>query len=679
MGYPKYTIKQNTPDSHQTNPGWIVLFVRFNEPTSMYNPGTGDLMGIRPIQSSVVENDCTSVQITNGKNGFNKSCNLTLKIGDTIWQNAVSPGDWVFVWMSHDKTDMEKIGNMLRGVSPNQFGNKLCSWDSGLKFVGRVVGLHMVDTTSPNGTRTVQQSVSCQAFLEFATSVYYTYVGVSFNPKDGQPSGTSTAQAEQQAAALRSTIFDDKLNRVMKNFASKFLELYQTNPKILSPDTLIAYLFTIIMGIPSQSHDTGTVPVDQIAGALSDAIRIPPVVANILGRPGATYLWQLYNLYLGVQKYDANNQDKPWQSFMPRIDRTTVGDKFKVFWRSPGSQGRCKGVSPFYPPYWTNETMWSIMSQYLNPVVNEMYTALRINSDNTIGPTLIVREQPFSTGLRNFLKEQSVLPLAVQRAGDESKSIRKQMDAQNAANEDDATAQNSVVVKTLQGGTSQLVTTQQTDTFTFFSNLPRWVIDPSMVKSVSVGTSEADRINFVQVWGRNGSAEFLGINVGPQQLKQQQATAGNAVYDFKDIQRNGLRADINETQWDFFVNSSRSGSWAPDWAKMRADWLFNGHLKLKGSITCNGIKEPICEGDNLQYRGMVYHIDSVSHSASIDARGNKQFTTTMQISNGLRALRLNEKDAPLYAIHRGIEREDVNLPGVSLLQDIPDAPNKKEG
>src|SRR5690606_16750065 len=120
---------------------------------------------------------------------------------------------------------------------------------------------------------------------------------------------------------------------------------------------------------------------------------------SILGRSGAQYLWQLYNLYLGVQKYDQGKSDKPWEGFMPRFDDTTVGDRFRIFWRSPGSSGRCKGISPFYPPNWTNETMWSIIEQYLNPTVNEMYTALRINRDNAIGPSLVVREMPFSTGL----------------------------------------------------------------------------------------------------------------------------------------------------------------------------------------------------------------------------------------------------------------------------------------
>jgi len=85
------------------------------------------------------------------------------------------------------------------------------------------------------------------------------------------------------------------------------------------------------------------------------------------------------------------------------------------------------------------------------------------------------------------------------------------------------------------------------------------------------------------------------------------------------------------------------------WTKKRADWMFNGHLKLSGSVSLQGIVEPICEGDNVQINDIVYHIESVSHNCSINSNGIKTFTTALQLSNGLYSKGLeSDKKPPVY-------------------------------
>jgi hypothetical protein len=48
-------------------------------------------------------------------------------------------------------------------------------------------------------------------------------------------------------------------------------------------------------------------------------------------------------------------------------------------------------------PELTNKPLWSVLQQFLNPTVNEMYTCLRVNKDNRVVPTLVVRQIPFTT------------------------------------------------------------------------------------------------------------------------------------------------------------------------------------------------------------------------------------------------------------------------------------------
>jgi hypothetical protein len=55
-------------------------------------------------------------------------------------------------------------------------------------------------------------------------------------------------------------------------------------------------------------------------------------------------------------------------------------------------------------------------------------------------------------------------------------------------------------------------------------------------------------------------------------------------------------------------------------------------------VSCLGIESPICEGDNLEFEGIVYHIESVNHSCAIDpGSGMRHWATTLTLTNGLRA------------------------------------------
>ena len=269
-----------------------------------------------------------------------------------------------------------------------------------------------------------------------------------------------------------------------------------------------------------------------------------------------------------------------------------------------------------------------------------MYTALRVNRDGRILPTLVVREKPFSTNLFDYLLRKAPVftPKTAKTEGNSSatKSVRKKLSEENREI-DSARKEYQKIAKANPEITKR----------TMYANVPRWVIDESVITNVSVRPSESRRINFVQVWGRSRAAEILGANLNQEIIKQAQFSVPNYVSDDMDIKRHGLRADVTETNYD--VVSSSFGTISHILCRQRADWLMNGHLKPFGSITLQGVQEPICEGDNCQVRGVLFHIESVQHTCSLSPDGKKDFKTVLSVSNGIIASSLDKSDGiPLY-------------------------------
>jgi hypothetical protein len=680
------------------NPSWCVAFVRFKTPGAMFIQPNEDPMAERKIL--VVENDCVSVSVSNQKSSLGKMCEIQMKIGEIYYQNAVAPGDWVFVWMANYQDDIDNILDQLLGkeggvprylTSSDQTQNRgMNTWQSGLKFIGRVMSVPAADAISVGGQRMLAQTISCQAFVELATSVYYTFVS--------QPIVTAEGALSQQAAAENfytrelETISSNKtlaqptsqppdgvssgLEAALTNLSKAFLNFYRTidgkeQIQSTSPEAIIGLLFILLMGVDTNKNflnPQANGPVGQAIpnaqGTFSDAIAIPKSVSAILGLR-ASKLWQVYNLYLGLQTY-ASHGHRVWRDFSP--DNFTPETKVKGanIYRTAI---RCKGFVPFLvPPIWENNSYWTIFNQFLNPIVNEMYTALRINRDGRILPALIVREKPFSTNLFNWLyKIAPTFVASTDQGNTESAgvaSIRKNLSVQD-----------NEALKTYGKDYKSIATiAPEIAQRTMYNNLPRWIIDDSVIKSLNVSPSEERRINFVQVWGRSVGLEMNNLNVSQEILKIAQFSAPNYVADNKDIHRHGLRADITETNYD--VVSNNLGTITPILCRQRADWLFNGHMKLYGTVTLQGVQEPIVEGDNCQIRGVLFHIESVTHSGSLAGSGQKSFTTTLTLSNGIVAHSLDSKDGiPQYAVGNAyLDTTNKNV-GIQKLPGFTDVEN----
>jgi hypothetical protein len=662
------------------NPYWVVCFVRFKEPCAMQ---AGDKSKVFETKEPlIVENDCISVTVSNPKNSFSKTCTLVMKPGEIWYPNAVSPGDWVFVWMTEDRLSSEKILNSLMqrgGTTPSiKEGTNLNGWDSGLKFFGRVMNLNNSQSVSSNGVIGLNQSINCQSFVEMANSVYYTYIAKSLLTMDNPENeiAGSNLLVTKNLASIRGdpNSQTNGMDKALTNIADKFLGYAKDTTGFSSPEEIIAIMFILIMGIEKENSVVNV--VSGLKGSFGDAIGVPSLVASILSRKNKNKLWQMYNVVLGLQSYTAKKNSAA--ALFPDLDETSASQSDNaVFYRT---KTKTKGVVPLQiPPIWDNRTLWEVMNSFLNPVVNEMYTCLRINKHGEIVPTLVVREIPYSTGLYDYLNGKAT-QFTIDESDEKQKALQKTLEKQKESldksyeNAEDKAKADKLKVEEQHTGASNKQRT-------FYKNLPRWIIPKEKVLSINLNISEQARINFVQVWGRSDSAEFtFGGGWDQEAFKAVQFLNKNYVADEADIARSGLRADITETPFD--LPSSGGGSMTNMLARMRADWYFNGHLKPSGTITLMGIQEPICEGDNIQYQGIVYHIVNVTHQCSIAADGRKSFTTTLQIENGMTAEGL---DAPrmnksLYPKYFGEMRDQVNdifgLKGKTDIQNTGERKNR---
>lgn len=400
--------------------------------------------------------------------------------------------------------------------------------------------------------------------------------------------------------------------------------------------------------IPSSGYDVSR-------ANFNDAILVPDFVAKVCNsKPsGRVRIWQLYNIFSGLQEYKKLT-GKPWEVFTPNF---TSEKRNQVVFET-GT--RLKGFVPISAPEFSNVSFWQVFNQYLNPLLNEMYTCLRVDSFNRIKPTVVIREQPLSTGLFNHLVTSDNKLEQLKTKTKEKKSILSNSKETQVEVKPDSFNRKSYdeLVKGLSSDLKKRA---------MYGNLPRWQIDESILLGLNMSTNEASRVNFVQVWSESLNSYNPSLTSGDkneladseqnnlQIWKQAQLALGNYIIDNNDITRNGLRAAIFNTDFDLKTGTGNNSSvvtLAPFWAKIKADHLFNGHLKPVVSLECAGISAPICEGDNLEVRGVVFHIQSVNHSVSISPSGVKTFRTSLIGDNGIMAYSLeNDKQVPVYPSH----------------------------
>jgi hypothetical protein len=367
----------------------------------------------------------------------------------------------------------------------------------------------------------------------------------------------------------------------LTNMASQVVNLEATNDPILYEiDNYIPLMFSIFLGKGPGDSERDTPGNFDSARHYNGSFIIPKVIAGFFGSVSSNT-----PTYTDVIKYLGGNQHYDATGFYPVPNKDSEIPNLLVdpFFRSENNPALPSGFinrtdqpldgrrDSAYMNPLTNEPLWSIVDSSVNRPINEMYTTLRLGPDGLIYPYIIARQVPLSTPFCAAIIE----------------------------------------------GTSQ------------YYALPRWVIPDRLVMGLQVGRSSEQRANYVEVLSSGG----ISPGSDKDTLEVEKA-AFPASIDFINMKANGVLPYVFQT----VVTSSNinsAGEEAVKWTRLIADRVMSNHLRYSGSISCMGIFDPICIGDNLEFDNILYHIEDITHSFSRSLTGTISFSTNIGISNGL--------------------------------------------
>jgi hypothetical protein len=532
-----YTISANGKDgTHSISPSWVLTFVRWeNRYLNLKTPEekldkeaiSGFLQTRKPL---VVDSDCVSVSVSYSKESHTPSMQALLYSGNVNYLTAIAPGDFVLVNMLNFPQHAREIAIRAYNLEP------INGVSDGFKGVFKVQSVRRVLTINPaSGTKTVMFQVTGFAFTEFNNTLY-------FNPF-----------LLTQKELGNDILFASRISEVW--------EQYVGDKGILNVQNIIRLIIDASIGTgfnPKEVNRREDLKITQ-----NKHFYIPSAVGYLLGVPKAEAAKDIYNYLFGIQTYSsAESENTTFSDGMNPVIKSVKGRYYLT-----GQE--CQGWSFVKAEYWNQVTVWSILNQYTNAPINELFVTLRVDTSGSVMPTVVFRQMPFSSEAYKGIS-------------------------------------------------------------TKFLNLPRWKIDPELLLNINLGRDETARINFVQVFGI-----LPNVTEKARQGSIAQQIAGrNYVADELDIRRSGLRPYIITSNFDNNV-TDKQANMAPKWARLLADSLIGGQLKLNGSIECQGIVEPIAVGDNLQLDGVVYHVEAISHRCTLTPDGKKSFTTSIEISHGI--------------------------------------------
>lgn len=582
-------------EEFSTSPFWVISVIRLGVPLSFSRASMSSVKvpkedGVasrsKPL---VITSDCVSLSINNSKANYTKQLTATLKNVEFNYFIEILPGDWVMAWIVNDEDSFNQLLKKVRKPDPN---NPCNEFQDGLKFMGRVDSVRKMLSQDPGGVRTVSYSLSAVGFREFDATLFYEEALANQDYQNGL--GTWLYRIGIDVANLLKVREDQGR---LENNASE----------------IISKILDIMLGVGVRPNSGGgnTLPV---AGSITSesapyAYLVPQTIASYLGISSGeitnskkffSYA-DLLVLVRGVQQYADSNGDMNDPSIFKVSNSLS---KISTNQRIVTDATLLGGAVPQAPNF-CNQPLWHIMSQFLNGPLNEMYTCLRTNTmslfDGTghevprIMPTLVVRQTPFNT---EALPDSALVSTGI-----------KADDAQKV-------------------------------TATKFLSLPRWVIHPTMVKSANIGRSDATRFNFVHIYGQSPSTQ------SNQELAKI-IVENPPIRDDLDIQRSGLRSYMTTVNC---LNVDQFGTTPSTWMRLLADWMIGQQYTANGTLAMIGVQSPICEGDNLEWDGIVYHIEGINHVCSIDPSGNKSFITNLALTNGMRDGGRNDTslDTPLY-------------------------------
>jgi hypothetical protein len=360
-GYVK-EINPNAGDSHQTSPGYMLTFIRWNNRDTFNYNGKGLDAARSPL---VVYNDAISVTTSDQKSSTTPSLSAVLLGGDLNYSTAIHPGDYVMVNMVNWESEVSVVDLGGFEVGTDTLRKKVAAlqplnnYEDGFKGLFKVQTITRELRTDPGtGNKTVVYNLKAFGFTEFNSMVYY----------DPQVFGALSGNLK---------LFQSHIN----SYWSEKMK----NKDTFSIQALLQILISMLMGNNTLNPNT-KLPSPQVTYFLA-----PPILGSLLGLENVKYMCNIYNYVLGIWA-SSNNAATPAAGFNPGVTRNK---------KEPGGFYKCAqsldGSKLIEAEYWNNVKIWSILQKYANLTINEMYTTNRVNIDGRIMPTLVIRQKPFSS------------------------------------------------------------------------------------------------------------------------------------------------------------------------------------------------------------------------------------------------------------------------------------------
>ena len=419
-------------------------------------------------QLLIVTGDCIQLSVHRQKSQQTSTLSATLMPG-TDYRSAILPEDWILAWILPSEDKGKQI------VARIKRGEPCCEFDDGLRFVGRAQQVMRTRTRSAN-TFDVQYQLSASGFTEFQSRMFY-------DPHLAEHSKTMGSFMAKLGAAIT-----ELLNTPSTDSASR---------AAIDINRAIPFLFDVLLGsgIPKRfaNPSKSNAPQLRIATGLTASENpeapysylVPELVGKLLGKTSRSKTdilayADVVELITGVQRFRAGNSapgSAKWAAFVPDgLEPVPAGSK-EVPQHKATNFPLAGQFIPTIPDL-SNKPVWQVMSQFLNPAINEMYVTLRVNEAGRIAPQMVVRQMPFS-----------------------SHEVAKQ-----------------------QEGKKRYCTP--------FLELPRWVLHPSMIWSDLSGRNNETRFNFIHIFG---------VSPQKNNSQTEQLIRNMPVRNDLDIQRAGLR------------------------------------------------------------------------------------------------------------------------------------------
>lgn len=579
-----------------TSPYWVLAIWRLRYPltfdrrtmkSTIQTPDLGVSIFGSPL---IITDECLSMEVETNKSSYIGTLLVQLSPGTMHWLSEVYPKDWCAAWMFNDQDSAYKLVQTLQSgnLDGGGFGSVINGFYSGLKFYGKVSSIRKVLAVQQQGLKTVSYRLQANMGKEFDSSVFYE------------------AGLEQQLPGLGQWI-----SRVGENF-DKLISISAQGMKTM--DVIPQLLNTFYgSGVPQSFTNSGAQPLQVTTGGGSSAeapyaFILPTFLGNFFGKNtnskagGILSFADILEVTLGIQKYQQGQaQASPSMVQQPQAlftPQNLVQDPSYTNTLPNGNLQKTGtdllGVFPAEKPEVFNKSVWSCLQQYLNPVINEMFYTLRCNGQGCITPQLIIRQIPFTT--ESYAQQQQTQATSgyIYGLGPE------------------ATAQ---------------LTSNVTSAVTRFLEVPRWRVHPVLVDTADLGRSDAEHFNFFHIYGQAGlTSPLTDMTV--------QLVQNPPIRDDADIMRSGpsnFQQMVPASQKDIL------GGGPAIWMGLAADFHLGSEFCLNGTLNLLGVQAPICIGDNLEFDGAVFHIESVLHSCRIAPGGVKTFYTSLQLSHGMRS------------------------------------------